>query len=70
MRVYCIAGWRLKPKEKVLVHSDEGSQFASMDEWASFLRRHNLVHPMPGAIYISTRHGEHAEFRQDKNVAV
>jgi len=37
--------WRRKPKEKVLVHSDQGSQFTSMD-WASFLKHHNLVHSM------------------------
>ena len=32
-------------KEKVLIHSDQGSQFTSMD-WASFLRAHNLEHSM------------------------
>ena len=36
---------RRKPKEKVLVHSDQGSKFTSMD-WASFLKHHNLVHSM------------------------
>jgi putative transposase len=40
-----MAVWRRKPKEKVLVHSDQGSQFTSMD-WASFLKHHNLVHSM------------------------
>ena len=35
------AVWRLKPKNRVLVHSDQGSQFTSM-EWASFLKHHNL----------------------------
>jgi len=29
----------------VLVHSDQGSQFTSMD-WASFLKVHNLEHSM------------------------
>jgi putative transposase len=29
----------------MLVHSDQGSQFTSMD-WASFLKHHNLVHSM------------------------
>lgn len=29
----------------MLVHSDRGSQFTSMD-WASFLRHHNLTHSM------------------------
>ncbi len=29
----------------MLIHSDQGSQFTSMD-WASFLSHHNLVHSM------------------------
>lgn len=29
----------------MLIHSDQGSQFTSMD-WASFLKHHNLVHSM------------------------
>ena len=40
-----MAVWRRKPKDKVLVHSDQSSQFTSMD-WASFLKHHNLVHSM------------------------
>jgi putative transposase len=40
-----IAVWRRKPKDRVLIHSDQGSQFTSMD-WASFLRAHNLEHSM------------------------
>lgn len=36
---------RRKPKEKVLIHSDQGSQFTSI-EWATFLKHHNLVHSM------------------------
>ena len=40
-----MAVWRRKPQNTVLVHSDQGSQFTSMD-WASFLRHHNLVHSM------------------------
>lgn len=40
-----MAVWRRKPKDKVLIHSDQGSQFTSMD-WASFLKHHNLVHSM------------------------
>ncbi len=39
------AVWRRKPKNKVLIHSDQGSQFTSMD-WASFLKHHNLEHSM------------------------
>ncbi|PPJ48827.1 hypothetical protein C0075_03700 [Rhizobium sp. KAs_5_22] len=34
-----------KPKDQVLIHSDQGSQFTSMG-WASFLKHHNLVHSM------------------------
>ncbi len=40
-----MAVWRRKPKAKVLIHSDQGSQFTSID-WAAFLRPHNLEHSM------------------------
>jgi len=40
-----VAVWRRKPSNNVLVHSDQGSQFTSMD-WASFLKTHNLEHSM------------------------
>ncbi len=36
-----MAVWRRKTKHRVLIHSDQGSQFTSMD-WASFIRAHNL----------------------------
>ncbi len=36
-----MAVWRRKPKAKVIVHSDQGSQFTSA-EWQSFLAAHNL----------------------------
>ena len=36
---------RRKPQDRVLIHSDQGSQFTSMD-WASFLKVHNLEHSM------------------------
>ena len=39
------AVWRRKPQNKVLIHSDQGSQFTSMD-WASFLKHHHLEHSM------------------------
>jgi putative transposase len=37
-----MAVWRRKPKTKVRVHSDQGSQFTS-NEWQEFLEQHNLV---------------------------
>ncbi len=45
LQALLMAVWRRKPKDKVLVHSDQGSQFTSM-AWASFLKHHNLVHSM------------------------
>ena len=45
LQALLMAVWRRKPKNKVLVHSDQGSQFTSMD-WAAFLRAHNLQHSM------------------------
>ena len=35
------AVWRRKPKTKVMIHSDQGSQFTSK-EWQSFLGKHKL----------------------------
>tara|TARA_R110002051_G_scaffold63765_3_gene116027 strand:- start:38 stop:421 length:384 start_codon:yes stop_codon:yes gene_type:complete len=35
------AVWRRKPKQKLMIHSDQGSQFTST-EWQSFLSKHNL----------------------------
>ena len=40
-----MAVWRRKPKSKVLIHSDQGSQFTSI-EWSSFLKHQNLEHSM------------------------
>jgi putative transposase len=45
LQALLMAVWRRNPKNKVLIHSDQGSQFTSMD-WASFLRHHNLEHSM------------------------
>ena len=45
LQALLMAVWRRKPKKKVLIHSDQGSLFASMD-WAAFLRAHNLEHSM------------------------
>ena len=36
-----MAVWRRKPADKVIVHSDQGSQFTSQ-EWREFLSDHNL----------------------------
>ena len=45
LQALIMATWRRKPKAKVLIHSDQGSQFTSID-WAAFLRAHNLEHSM------------------------
>lgn len=36
-----MAVWRRKPKQVVIVHSDQGSQYTSSD-WQNFLKSHNL----------------------------
>lgn len=43
LQALLMAVWRRKPKSKVLIHSDQGSQFTSID-WNSFLKQHNLEH--------------------------
>lgn len=45
LQALLMAVWRRKPKNTVLIHSDQGSQFTSM-EWSSFLNAHNLQHSM------------------------
>jgi len=45
LQALLMAVWRRKPAGKVLVHSDQGSQFTSL-EWTSFLKHHNLEHSM------------------------
>lgn len=45
LQALLMAVWRRKPTSKVQVHSDQGSQFTSID-WASFLKHHNLEHSM------------------------
>ncbi|VVP26969.1 IS3 family transposase ISPsy29 [Pseudomonas fluorescens] len=40
-----MAVWRRKPKQEVMVHSDQGSQYSSSD-WHSFLKANNLVASM------------------------
>ena len=36
-----MAVWRRKPKDTVLIHSDQGSQYGS-DDWLRFCQEHNL----------------------------
>ncbi|MFJ7145606.1 IS3 family transposase [Pseudomonas protegens] len=40
-----MAVWRRKPKQEMMVHSDQGSQYSSSD-WRSFLKENNLVASM------------------------
>jgi putative transposase len=40
-----MAVWRREPKSKVLVQSDQGSQFTSMN-WVAVLKHHILEHSM------------------------
>jgi putative transposase len=36
-----MAVWRRKPKQSVIIHSDQGTQYGS-DDWLRFCREHNL----------------------------
>ena len=45
LQALLMAVWRRKPKTKVYVHFDQGSQFTSY-EWQAFLEQHNLVPSM------------------------
>lgn len=45
LQALLMAVWRRKPKGRVMIHSDQGSQFTSI-EWAAFLKQHNLEHSM------------------------
>ena len=54
LQALLMAVWRRKPANKVLVHSDQGSQFTSID-WASFLKHHNLEHSMSHRIVMTMR---------------
>jgi putative transposase len=40
-----MALWKRKPKQIVMIHSDQGSQFSSY-EWQAFLKEHNLKQSM------------------------
>ena len=41
LQALLMAVWRRKPKHRVMIHSDQGSQFTSR-EWQSFLCQHSL----------------------------
>ena len=41
LQALLVAVWRRKPKARVMIHSDQGSQFTSR-EWQVFLAQHNL----------------------------
>ena len=41
LQALLMAVWRRKPTGRVMVHSDQGSQFTSR-EWQTFLRQHDL----------------------------
>lgn len=45
LQALLMAIWRRKPKTRVLIHTDQGSQYTSRD-WAAFLRDHNIDHSM------------------------
>jgi putative transposase len=45
MNALLMAVWRRQPKNTVMVHSDQGSQFSSYD-WRDFLDAHNLQQSM------------------------
>jgi putative transposase len=45
MNALLMAVWRRQPKNMVMVHSDQGSQFSSYD-WRDFLDAHNLQQSM------------------------
>ena len=42
LKALLMAVWRRKPSNKVIIHSDQGSQYTSSD-WQAFLKTHNLV---------------------------
>jgi transposase InsO family protein len=50
-----MALWRRNPKNKVLIHSDQGSQYTS-HEWQTFLKHHNLESSMSRRLAQYTAH--------------
>lgn len=49
--------WRRKPKQKVMIHSDQGSQFTGK-EWQSFITKRNLEARLLGIVLRITLSGE------------
>ncbi len=47
LQALLMAVWRRKPKNQVVIHSDQGSQYTSSD-WQAFLKSHNLICSMSG----------------------
>ncbi len=45
LQALLMAVWRGKPKQPILIHTDQGSQYTSRD-WAAFPRAHNIEHSM------------------------
>jgi putative transposase len=45
LQALLMAVWRRRPKQEVVVHSDQGTQYTSGD-WRAFLRDHRLVSSM------------------------
>jgi len=45
LQALLMAVWRRTPKQTVLIHTDQGSQYTSRD-WAAYLRAHNIEHSM------------------------
>lgn len=45
IRAMLQAIWRRRPENKIIIHSDQGSQYTSQ-EWQSFLKNHNLESSM------------------------
>ena len=45
LKALLAAVWRRKPTDKVMVHSDQGTQYSSYD-WQDFLKAHNLESSM------------------------
>ena len=50
-----MALWRRKPQSKVLIHSDQGSQYTS-HEWQTFLKHHNFESSMSRRLAQYTAH--------------